>query len=222
MSPSLFAPTFAPEYVSELRVRQHCQLESIATYLDEHLREPLGGGLCGRAVGGTDAAGRCITGWVYGPSYSRTVLSLAPGADATPLTARSRASAATARSGLSSARSLGSARARSPGGAAAANDVTPQSSLYTVVRSAPFSASPTSARLPAVEPVSARGAPPASGRPLSAEFAYPAPVRSLRVDEMVSKADAAIARHQQRQRRLEREKERLRHAAPMEFRWRSE
>lgn len=72
---------------------------------------------------------------------------------------------------------------------------------------------------------SARAAAVASGRPLSAEYHYA--IRNVTLtahksnnnNNCMSKADAAIAKHQQRQRKLELQREKLRNEAPMQFSW---
>ncbi len=121
-------------------------------------------------------------------------------------------------------------------------------SLYTVIKHCQTNISTTSARAPAaaggIAPVVYSGpsqdekgtprwgasssgggssssprAPPPSGRPLTAEYSYAVRNVSLTGPPLVGKADMAIAKHYERQRKLERQRAKLQSAAPMQFKW---
>lgn len=277
------------EYISELRVRQASQLTSIASYLETHVREPIGGGLCGKNLGG----------WTYGPSYSRTVESLEPEAESYPptksarrtvmlssarslpyslqqevrqrelhthiivggtqqqhqhhhSTGRTSTSYSPPASPVSTSRSTVTASNSRPGTASTKSTssrtlnrfLLAPTSLYNVVLEAPFNVRPasaafatstTSAGMINVTSSARNGSSiqqqqnqqrntsgsigNVSARPLSSEFYYPSRKKALRNDQLMSKSDLAVEKHREKQRKLEMQKEKLKNAAPMEFRW---
>lgn len=114
-----------------------------------------------------------------------------------------------------------------------------RTSFYNVVLEAPFNVRPTSSRFCvgngdniasgdqasySSSSTSPRGfnlvqQEQKSARPLSSEYYYPTRQRALKNDELVSKSDLAVQKHREKQQRLELQKEKLKNAAPMEFRW---
>lgn len=124
-----------------------------------------------------------------------------------------------------------------------------KTSFYNVILEAPFNVRPSTARFPSPSSASealARSLPSTgrsannaprevsqrqqqlrqlqqqqqgSGRPLASEYFYPSRNRTLKNDELISKSDLAVEKHLKQQRRIELQKERLKDAAPMEFKW---
>lgn len=108
---------------------------------------------------------------------------------------------------------------------------TAATSLYNVVLEAPFNIRPKSAKFEISNSSSTgrqqgqsyapggSGGGTASARPLSSEYYYPTRRKKVQNDELLSKADLAVKKHKEKQRKLELQKEKMKNAAPMEFRW---